>query len=396
MRQWLTLLLLVLILGLVAGSSLGVDSGYVLVSWLNYTVETTFAFFLVLMVLTTLVLYVALRVALVLLGSDWGFNEWRARKRNLRARQQTTKGLMCLAQGQWKRAESLLSRSAKDADTPMINYLAAARAAQEQGKIEAADDWVRAAQASTKGADLTVGIIQAELLVGRGQKEQALAVLLKLRQENPKNALLLKRLTDLYLSLQDWKALHDLIPTIRKFARIPDDKLQELEERVLLQMLERTPYLPQANGSTLAALQKTYNDSARPLRYSLPIAKRYIELLVELKAEALAEQELRSILNNLWHDDLVCLYGQVQGEDAGRQLLFAEKQLPERPNDAVLLLALGRLALRVGDSDKALEYWATALRFRNLPALHTEMGKVLCAQGQTEQACEHFQLALSE
>ena len=28
-----------------AGSSLGVDSGYVLVSWLNYTVETTFAFF---------------------------------------------------------------------------------------------------------------------------------------------------------------------------------------------------------------------------------------------------------------------------------------------------------------------------------------------------------------
>ena len=173
-------------------------------------------------------------------------------------------------------------------------------------------------------------MIQAELLVGRGQKEQALAVLLKLRQENPKNALLLKRLTDLYLSLQDWKALHDLIPTIRKFARIPDDKLQELEERNCCKCWSAPVF---ATGQWLdpGRAAKTYNDSARPLRYSLPIAKRYIELLVELKAEALAEQELRSILNNLWHDDLVCLYGQVQGEDAGRQLLFAENNCPNVP-----------------------------------------------------------------
>ena len=41
MRAWLLLLVLTLAGGLVAGTLMGFDSGYVLISWGNYTLETS-------------------------------------------------------------------------------------------------------------------------------------------------------------------------------------------------------------------------------------------------------------------------------------------------------------------------------------------------------------------
>ena len=177
MRVWLLLLIITLGLGLMIGTLVRMDTGYVLLSWNNYTVETNIWVYIGLTLLAMIAMYALLRFSLLLLGSDWRFNEWRRQRRNQRARRQTTRGLLSLAQGQWRRAERLLTLSADDSDTPLINYLAAARAAYEQGKMEAADEWLKAASQSTKGAELAVGLTQAELLNSRGQKEQALAVL---------------------------------------------------------------------------------------------------------------------------------------------------------------------------------------------------------------------------
>jgi len=144
----------------------------------------------------------------------------------------------------------------------------------------------------------------------------------------------------------------------------------------------------QRPGQGVAELKRLYHDIPRQLRYSLPITRRYIELLIEQNEETLAEHELRNALKYVWHDELISLYGTLKGEDASRQLLFAEQQLQERPNDP------GRLALRLNDLDKAQEYLQTGLRIKGLPELHAEMGKVLLAEGNESRACEHFQLAL--
>ncbi|MDK2779198.1 MAG: heme biosynthesis protein HemY [Pseudomonadota bacterium] len=395
MRVWILFLILTLGIGLVAGTLMSSDAGYVLVSWGNYTIEMTLWVYLALTLLAMLALYLLLRVSLLLLGSDWRFNEWRRQRRNLRAQRQTTRGLLSLAQGQWRRAERLLTLSADDSDTPLINYLAAARAAYEQGKMDAADEWLKAASQSTRGAELAVGLTQAELLNSRGQKEQALAVLLKLRRHHPKHAFLLKLLVKTYLDLGDWVALRDLLPLLRKSSKLSAERLKELEENVHLQLMERAAHGHGLKpGDAAAELKRLYHDFPRQARNSLPIVRRYIELLVEDKEEVLAEHELRNALKYVWHDDLIRLYGTLHGEDAGRQLLFAEQQLTERPNDPLLLLVLGRLARRQNKLDKAREYLQTGLRIKGMPELHAEMGKVLLAEGNESQACEHFRQAL--
>ena len=129
MRFWLLFLVIILGIGLIVGTLMSVDSGYVLVSWDTYTLEMTLWVYLGLTLVTMLALYFLLRLGLLLVGSDWRFNEWRRQRRNVRAQRQTTRGLLALAQGRWRRAERLLTIGAEDSETGLINYLAAARAA---------------------------------------------------------------------------------------------------------------------------------------------------------------------------------------------------------------------------------------------------------------------------
>ena len=387
--------LIVLFLLLIAAGAIGVgafvyiDAGYVMLSWENYTVETSLWMFLVLGAIALLAVYIVLRALLVLFGSDRRFNEWRQRRRSLRARRQTTRGLLALAQGQWRRAERNLTSSAKDSDQPLINYLAAARAAYEQDKSEATDEWLKQASLSTKGTDLAVGITQVQLLQSRNQNEQALAVLISLREKHPRHAYLLKLLVKTLQDLEDWVALNELLPTLRKATKIPDEELRKLERNVALQLLDRARH---ANGGQ--GLTATFDGLGRDVRYTSDVMKSYVDLLLETEQEEKAEEALREGLKHVWHDELVEIFGRLKGKDANKQLLFAEQQLKERPNDPLLLLTLGRLALRVNDLEKAREYLQTGLSIKGLAELHAEMGKVMLAEGDETLACEHFQLAL--
>lgn len=391
MKILMLCLIITLIAGLFFGTLVSIDAGYVLLSWDVYTLETSLWFFLLILAATTLSMYIVIRASLLLLGSDWRFNEWRKERGRIRARRMTTRGFLALAQGQWRRAERQLRSSAENSDTPLINYLAAARAAYEQGDTDSTDELLKAASQSTKGSELAVGITQVQLLQSRKQFEQALAVLLRLRGKHPKHAYVLKLLVKTYQELEDWVALNELLPTLKKLARIPAEELTKLEQNVQLQLLERAAH--SYGGNQVQSLKDIYSNMPRSARVSQPVVKRYTELLLEQGEERLAEQELRNALSSVWHDDLICLYGRLNG-DINKQLLFAEQQLTERPNDPMLLLILGRLALRQENFAKAREFLQTGLRIKGMPELHAEMGKLLMAEGDQAAACEHFQLAL--
>ena len=388
MKLLFSFVILVVLIGLGLGTAFYIDAGYVLLSWNTYTYESSAWVFLIVMSLALSLIYWALRGVLILFGSDWHFNEWRKRKRSHRAGLQTTRGLLALAEGQWRRAERNLTANAEDAGQPLINYLAAARAAYEQGKGDAADKWLKAASKSTQGSDLAVGITQVELLHSRNQYEQALAVLVGLREKHPKHAYLLKLLVKTLQQLEDWIALNDLLPVLRKATKIPEEKIKELEEKVAIQLMQQARHTPAQNISS------AFDKLTPATRQTYKVLKQYIDLLLEIGQEAKAVDVLRDNLTQSWNDDLIDSYGKLKGNDDSQQLLFAEQQLTERPNNAVLLLALGRLSLRMNNLEKAKEYLETGLRIKRLPELHAEMAKVKLKEGDEIIACEHFQLAL--
>ena len=398
MRKLVILTALSLFIGLSFGYLMRNDPGYVLFSWDSYTIETSFWFFNIMLAVFFTCIYLVLRLVLFLIFSDWRVN-WKIEKRKKRGQRQTTRGFLSLAQGQWHTAERQLTQAASLGDNPLINFLGAARAAYEKGDHDKSDQWLKEASQSTKGAELAVAITQIQLLISRGQTEQALAVVLRLRKNNPKHKHLLKMHIKVLRELEDWVSLKELLPTVRKLVKlIPQDKLKELEEKVVIQLMKRV-----AKGQGLVVrgagqaelVREVYNDAPRSVRLSVAVLKCYVELLLQLQQAGKAEVALRLALPSVWHDDLISLYGRIKGDDLQQQLLFAEDQLQERTNDPLLLLALARIANRVGDKDKAQEYLEAASKIKALPEVHTELGHLLTQQGEFESACEHFNKALA-
>jgi HemY protein len=386
-------LLLIILIALLVGTGLSLglayDLGYIRVSLGNYLIETNFwvglGLVLVLMGLSVF-LYNTLRRVRQSTGMVAG---WISRSNERRARRRTTEGLLSLAEGEWKRARKLLTRSADNADTPLINYLAAAQAAFETDDHEGADELLRKAFESTPGSSMAVGLTQAQLQLAGNRLEQALATLLRLRKESPHHPFVLKLLKNAYLRLEDWRELAKLIPELRKRSVLTEAELSDLERQTWHNLLEQAAedcerQRQQEPDASLAPLTRVWDELPKSLRRDDNIVRDYARLLAHLGDEAQAETLIRKILQDNWSDELVNLYGRIKGQDIGEQLLVAEQWLKDRPNNPELLLALGRLSLRNELWGKAREYFHTSLKLRRSRETLAELSRLNASMGHEE------------
>ena len=389
MIRLLLLLLVALLVGTALSLGLTYDLGYIRISLGHYLIEINFW-----VGLGLIILLVVLAVSLIntfrhLRHGTGMVAGWVSRGNERRARRRTTQGLLALAEGNWPRARKLLATSADKADTPLINYLAAAQAAFETGDHEAVDELLRKAYDSTPGSSMAVGLTQAQLQLAGNRLEQALATLLRLRKESPHHPFVLKLLKNTYLRLEDWRELSRLIPELRKRDVLPGKELDELERQVWHNLLERaaedTQKLRKDNPeASLEPLTRLWDELPGFVRRDEYTIRDYASLLARLGDEAQAETLLRKVLRNHWSDELINLYGRVKGNQPEEQLLIAEQWLKDRPNNAELLLALGRLSLRNELWGKAKEYFQTSLHLRRSRETLAELSRLNAHMGEEE------------
>ncbi|MEC7815750.1 MAG: heme biosynthesis HemY N-terminal domain-containing protein, partial [Pseudomonadota bacterium] len=199
MIRLLLIVLLALLLGTGLSLGLAYDLGYIRISLGHYLIETNFWVGLGLIIVLVVGSLFVINTLKRLRQGTGMVAGWIARGNERRARRRTTQGLLSLAEGNWPRARKLLASSAQNADTPLINYLAAAQAAHESGDHDAVDDLLRKAYESTPGSSMAVGITQAQLQLAGNRLEQALATLIRLRKESPHHPFVLKLLKNAYL-----------------------------------------------------------------------------------------------------------------------------------------------------------------------------------------------------
>ena len=89
------------------------------------------------------------------------------------------------------------------------------------------------------------------------------------------------------------------------------------------------------------------------------------------------------------------LYGIVKGDDLEKQLLLAESWLRERPNDAMLLLTLGRLSLQRRNWEMARSYFQSSLNSRKMAETYGELGRLTARLGEHKESSEYFQQGLA-
>ena len=202
----LLLLVAALIAGIVVGPMLAGNQGYVLISAANQTVEMSLTTLIILVVVLFGAFFLLENILKRLFSLGSSTRGWFSGRKTRKARLQTSEGLTKVIEGDWKQAEKLVVKSAKHSDAPLLNYLAAAEAAQGQGDASQRDEYLKLA-AEIDGQSLAVALTRAKLQYRQQQFEQAVATLQDIKRDHSRNPVLLTLLKDCYIRLEDWKPL---------------------------------------------------------------------------------------------------------------------------------------------------------------------------------------------
>lgn len=373
-----------LAIGTLSAQFLMADPGYVVINFRGYVIEMSVP---VLVFLIALILFAAW-LTVKLMRAPRKLGEAAAQYRGRRAGKRFTQGLIEIAEGNYTKGERMLTRGASHADAPLLNYLAAARAAQLQNQDDRRDNWLKLAYENEPDASSAILLTQAELQIAHQQYELALATLRKLDDQENGHSQAAVLLGKLYYQLGDWRQLGELLPRLSRIGKPEKNILDQWYVDVYQHRLQEAG---QVNGDVV----REWMDLPKALKKNTTLRNTYVRALRHISQADVAEQEARKMLKSQWDPEMVLQYGDIASSNTGEQLRHAENWLNKRQDDAELLLTTGRLCMASKLWGKARSYIESSLAIRTSPQAYATYGQLLTQLGESGAAADAFRQGLT-
>lgn len=370
------------------GTQLSRDPGYVLIAISNWTIETTAWVALIALVLFFVLLYSFLTLYHAVMHFPERFRHWKMKRRAYKAQNNTRQGLIEFSEGHWSSAKNYLIRALPNTDTPLFNYLTAARAAQELGDLQLRDTYLREAQQAMPDAKMAVTLTQAQLQLANQQWEQALATLRHLHDMSPRHPYVLKLLMHLYQEVKDWPQLIKLLPELKKNQVIDTFTYKKLAQHTYLQAMLDLIKLKQGRE-----LHTLFQQLPSFLKYDAQLTTVYSYYLIRQHEEKQAEPLLRTCLQKNYDERLIALYGTFFINT--KQLSFAESLLKKHLDSAALYLCLSKLCSANHLWGKAKTYIDHSIILRPSIEAYQSLGELFEHLGEMEKAREAYRQGLA-
>lgn len=377
----ITIFSLVVAVGL--GHFISDDAGFVVLGYGGKVFRTSFVFFVVLLFVSWLILHFAFRALYRVLTLRTRWVGWTGEYRAKRSKRALSNGLVALAEGNFVRAEQLLSRGADDELAPAIHYLGAAEAAQAQNAVDRRDNYLSLAREAMPSAEVAIGIKRAQMQLANQQLEQSRATLDYLADRYPDNKQVLGLQQQVYVEGGDIRALLSLLPALRRHRVFDAERLQELETETAVALLS-------SSFSSLEDVNAVWNligKSARSLPQPLAL---YSQQLSSFGHHEEAEKLLRKSIHRNWHAETVTRYGDVRIQNANLQLERAEGWLTSRSEDTDLLLTLAKLSVAAEQWDKAQGFLERLITLKPSPIAYQLLVQVH-EHGEDDEAARQYQ-----
>ena len=387
-------LTIIVLLGLLAGIGVGMllskDTGLLIYSYAGDVTQMRLGYFVVASLLLVFVIYFIFRILGGLIRLPNSINRWSRHRRHRRSEKYLSQGILAILEEDWRTAEQSFQRGARVSRLPLVNYLAAARAAQHMGAIERRDHYLRLAHEDNPEAALAVGLTQAKLQLSQSQTEEAYATLKHLAVDRADqlqvNALLLEAATELKEWPEALRLLND--PKCKKMLPAAQRKARQLA--VYAGLIHEAG---EAGDQDL--LEEQWELVPRKLKEDAYLIEEYVTARLHFQDTRDCEQLLRRTLNKKWVEALVRLYGLVEGSNIVKQIQFAERLLLTHSNEAVLLLTLGRLCKSNSLWGKARSYLQDSIAVQPAAEAYQELALLLEQQGEHAVAGTYFQKGLA-
>ena len=384
-------LLLLIIIALGAILLVQKDPGFVMLKYADFTIETTLAFAIVVVITMVVVIHFSWKI----IRGFWRLpKSVRRQSRNRRlekSRKLLNQGLIDLAEGRFELAENNLIKLVDYSENPLVHYLVAARAAQLQGKYDERDRYLKAAHESQPKAEIAIGVTQAELQLAHQQTEQSLATLTHLRSIAPRHDYIAMLLARAYYELEDWRALVDLLPEVRKKKLITERRLKKMEASAYRGMLDQD-----AKKGNAEALEKSWQKIPRLQQAEPELLLHYLNLInnAGLSINSAGNLVVKS-LDNKWDNNLIDAYGRLNLSDVNAQLKQAEKWLNDYSQNEYLLQALGRICMRARLWGKAQGYLEASIGIKPAPESCLALAELFQKHlKESDKAAQYYQMGL--
>ena len=379
MRLWYGIGLLVVAAALAAFGWHWVaeDPGYVLLRLRGWRVETTVVAALVILLVAWALLTVLWRLA------RWPFGAFSRRHRRL-SQQRLGAGLIALMEGRHGDAERDLNRASRLDSLRGPALLASAEAASRRGEhgraLEALD---QAAQSAPQAAR----VLRARVLRREGKSAEALALLVPEADKGTLTPGGWRELVQAAMANGDIRRAREALAPLQKSGALGNRAYASLEAQVLAATIQAA-----ADGASLNTLWS-----------QLPKTQRRVPAVIDAYARRAAAfgltlpamDEVESALRREWSPLLIETYGTLAGDDVEARLRRAEGWLDAHPNDANLLLTLGRMCVRLKLWGKARQYLQRSLALAPGGAAWEALGDAFAGQGDAEQAQRCYRNALA-
>lgn len=312
-----------------------------------------------------------------------------------RAQKRAASGMVDYLTGDWLEARKKLIRTLAKVEYPLANYIAAARSSYEMGDEDEARKILESAK-KIANSELPVALVDARLHVQAGRYEDALNILKPIEIKMPRQAAVLDLLHHIYVAQKNWRALQDLLPMMRKAKVLSVPEMDALDVLLASEKIRELSKQTQSLiiAERLPALQTLWKSFSRSQKKNPELVQVYATALIENYQDQEAEVVVRKALDHIWHEPLVNTYGRLHVNALHSQIRTAEDWLRTRPQDAELLLALGRLMVRNQQWELARDYFQRSLQQQKTLEATVELARLMEKLGDHKKSADYYQQGL--
>ena len=388
--KYLLISLLTLFVAIAIGSIVVKDPGYMLLSISGWRIETTAVLFFIILFLVFFLIYFLVRGLVRAWQLPKDISAWKINKKQHLSEKYITDGLINMAEGKWKEAESKFCKAASNSKSPYIIYLCAARAAQEMNALKKRDEYLRFAHEHNPDATLTIGLTQAELQLNQKQTVQALATLNNLQEKWPEQVRTKQLLLETYTSLDDWQAIIEILCSIEKNNLYSNKVIEEKKLKAYTGLMQDA-----GNSGDRRKLTKLWGEIQHKLKKQHRLIERYVSERLKFEDTKDCEVLLKETIKRQWDRKLVRLYGFVVAKDSNKQLNTAETWLNNYTHDPALFLTLGRICIRNNLWSKANEYLQKSIDIQESSEAFFQFANLHQQQGDYKKAAIYYEKGLA-
>lgn len=364
--------------------------GYVLWVMPPWRAEISLNLFVLAQLATLGVVYLLLRAIAHTLSMPRVVGEFRARRARLRDERAAAEALRLFWEGRYghaiKSAEKVGAGGTVVTGMVALLGLKAAHALHDETRIA---EWRARARAGDAGPGTwhTARLMtEAGLALDARDFAAAAAALEQLAPKERRQISAQRLALRLAQARGEWAEMLRIARLLEKHRALTAEQALPLRLRAhrgMLDMLQDEP----------AQLMRYWQGMPAADRLDLPLAQRIARALNAQGACAESAQLIEDYLDESWESLLLEDYAGCAGGDVLGRIAHGEKWLHEHPNDAELLLALGRLCTRRQLWGKAQSYLEASLAVAPDCAAHIELARLFDQLERTDDANRHYRAA---